>query len=54
MNRVPYSMLLTSNIQAVGALSAYRLNTSAQTTNINTTISQAAALPTQVLMWSAV
>ena len=50
MKSVPYSMLLTSKIQAVGALRAYLMNTSAQTKSINAMISQAAALPIHVLM----
>ena len=47
MNRVPYSMLLKSKIQAVGALRMYRLNTSTDTTKVSARISQAAAFPTQ-------
>jgi len=47
MNSVPYSMLLKSKIQAVGALRMYRLNTSMETTNVSARMSQANALPTQ-------
>src|ERR1044072_1039126 len=47
-------MLLASKIHAVGMLRMYRLNPSAQTSSISPTISQAHALPIQVLMPSMV
>ena len=47
MNRVPYSMLLKSKIQAVGAFRMYRLKTSIETTNVSATMSQAKSLPDQ-------
>jgi hypothetical protein len=50
MNSVPYSMLLTSKTQAVGMLSDVALEHLAQTSSISATISQAKALPIQVLM----
>ena len=47
MNSVPYSMLLKSKIQAVGAFRMYRLKTSTETTSVNPTISHANVLPDQ-------
>src|SRR5436305_12432856 len=54
MNSVPYIMLSASKIHAVGAFRMYRLKTSTQTMAISAMISQAAALPTQVLIPSIV
>ncbi len=47
MKSVPYSMLLKSKIQAVGAFRMYRLNTSMATTKVRAMMSQAKALPDQ-------
>ena len=54
MKHVPYSIFSASKIQAVGAFRMYRLKTSTQTMVISKIISQANALPTQVLMPSMV